>query len=102
MTIKYHTDKYDEAFKEIISSDNNYNGLHYFIILYKNQRALKNDYRIFIGETRYQNDHIRPQRLEGNFKLIAAFNNAVYNTLVFTKKVITVFSNCNKMVDIVS
>ena len=42
----------------------NYNGLPHNIKPYINHRTFKSSYRIYVFDTRYQNDHIGPQPIQ--------------------------------------
>ena len=98
----YGTNKYNEAFREIVSINKDYNGLPHNIKPYINQRTFKSSYRIYAFDTRYQSDHIGPQPIQLNFKFSAAVAGVICHALVLTRTVITVNSDGNKMVDIVS
>ena len=50
-------------------------------------------------DTRYQSDHIDPQPIQLNFKFSAAVADVKCHALVLTRKVISVNSDGNKMVD---
>ena len=63
-------------------------------------RTFKSSYRIYVFDTRYQTNHIGPQPIQLNFKFSAA--DVICHSLVLTRKVISVNSDVNKMVDIVS
>ena len=52
--------------------------------------------------TKYQNDQLGPQPIQLNFKFSAAFADVICHALVLTRKTISVNSDGNKMVDIVS
>ena len=78
------------------------NGLSHNIKPYINHRTFKSNYRIYLFDTRYQSDHIGPQPIQLNFKFSAAVANVICHALVLTRKVISVNSDGNKMVDIVS
>ena len=54
----YGTKNYNEAFKEIVSFNKDYNGLPHNIKPYINNRTFKSSYRIYVFDTRYQNDQI--------------------------------------------
>ena len=69
---------------------------------YINHRTFKNSYRIYVFDTRYQSDHIGPQPIQLNFKFSAAVADVICPALVLTRKVISVNSDGNKMVYIVS
>ena len=101
MNIIYGTNIYYEAFKEIVSFNADYNGLPHNIKPYINQRTFKSNYRIYVFDTRYQSDHIGPQPIQLNFKVSAAVADVICHALVLTRKVISVNSDGNKMVDII-
>ena len=100
--INYGTNNYNEAFKKIVSSNKEYNGLPHNIKPYINHRTFKSNYRIYVFDTRYRSDHIGPQPIQLNFKFSAAVANVICHELVLTRKVISVNSDGIKMVDIVS
>ena len=102
MDIKYDTNYYNEAFKEIVSFNKEYNGLPHNIKPYINNRTFKSGYRKYVFDTRYQSDHIGPQPIQLNFKFSAAVADVICHALVLTRKVISVNSDGNKMVDNVS
>ena len=102
MNINYRTNKYNEAFKEIVSFKKDYIGLPHNIKPYINHRTIKSSYRIYVFDTRYQSDHIGPQPIQPNFKFSAAVAYVICHALVFTRKVISVNSDGNMMVDIIS
>ena len=102
MNINYGTNNYNEAFKEIVSFNKDYNGLPHNIKPYINHRTIKNNYRIYVFDTRYQRDHIGPQPIQLNFKFSAAVADVICHALVLTRKFIRVSSDGNKMVDIIS
>ena len=102
MNIKYGTNNYNEAFKEIVSFNKDYNGLPHNIKQYINHRTFKSSYGIYVFDTRYQSDHIGPQPIQLNFKFSAAVADITCHALVLTRKVISVNSDGNKMVDIIS
>ena len=102
MNNNYGTNNYNEVFKENVSSNNDHNGLPHNIKQYINHRTFKSSYRIYVFDTRYQSDHIRPQPIQPNFKFSAAVADIICHALVLTRKVISVNSDGNKMVDIVS
>ena len=60
MNINYGTNNYNEAFKEIVTFNKDYNGLPHNIKSYINHRTFKSSYRIYVFDTRYQSDHIGP------------------------------------------
>ena len=60
MNINYGTNNYNEAFKEIVSFNKDYNGLPHNIKPYINHKTFKSSYRIYVFDTRYQSDHIGP------------------------------------------
>ena len=103
MNINYGTNNYNEAFKEIVSFNKDYNGLPHNIKPYINHRTFKSNYRICVFDTRYQRDHIGPQPIQLNFKFSAAVADVICHALLLlTRKVISVNSDGNKMVDIIS
>ena len=102
MNINYGTNNYIEAFKEIVSFNKDYSGFLHNIKPYINRRSFKSSYRIYVYDTRYQNDHIGPQSRQLNFKFSAAIADVICHALVLTRKVISVNSDGNKMVDIIS
>ena len=102
MNINYGTNNYSEALREIVNFNKDYNGLPHNKKPYINHRIFKSSYRIFVFDTRYQSDHIGPQPIRLNFKFSAAFADVICHALVLTRKVISVNSDGNKMVDIVS
>ena len=102
MNINYVTNNYNEAFKEIVNFNRDYNGLPHNIKPYINHRTFKSSYRIYVFDTRYQSDHIGPQPIQLNFKISAAVADVICHALVLTGKFISVNSDGNKMVDITS
>ena len=102
MNINYGTNNYNEAFKEFVSFNEDYNGLPHNIKPYINHRTFKSNYRKYVFDTRYQRDHIGPQPIQLNFKFSAAVADVICHALVLTRKVISVNSDCIKMVDIIS
>ena len=102
MNINYGTNNYNEAFKEIVSFNKDYNRLPHKIKPYINHRTFKSNYRRYVFDTRYQSDHIAPQPMQLNFKFSAAVADVICHALVLTRKVISVNSDGNKMVDRVS
>ena len=72
MNINYGTNKYNEAFREIVSFNKDYNGIPHNIKPYINHRTFKSNYRIYVFDTSYQSDHIDPQTIQLNFKFSAA------------------------------
>ena len=102
MNINYGTKNYNEAFKEIVKFNKDYNGLPHNIKPYINHRTFKSNYRIYEFDTRYQRDHIGPQPIQLNFKFSAAVADVICHALVLTRKVISVNSDGNKIVDIIS
>ena len=102
MNNKYGTNNYNKAFKEIVGFNKDYNGLPHNIRPYINHRTFKSNYRIYVFDTRYQSDPIGPQSIQLNYKFSAAVADVICPALVLTRKVISVNSDGNKMVDIVS
>ena len=101
MNINYGNNNYSEAFKEIVNFNKDYNGLPRNIIPYKNLRTFKS-YRIYVFYTRYQNDHIGPQPIQLNFIFGVAVADVICHALVLTRKAISVNSDGNKIVDVIS
>ena len=64
MNINYGSNNYNEAFKEIVSFNKDYNGLPHNIKPYINHRTFKSSYIIYVFDTRYQSDHIGPQPIQ--------------------------------------
>ena len=102
MNVNYGTKIYIEAFKEIVNFNKDCNGLPHNIKPYINHRTFKCSYRIFVFDTRYQNDHIGPQLIQLNVIFSAGVADVMCHALVLTRKVITVNSDGNRMVDIIS
>ena len=102
MNINYGTNNYNEAFKEIVSFNKDYNGLPHNKKPYINHRTFKSSHRISVSDTRYQRDHIGPQPIQLNFNFSAAVADVICHALVLTRKVISVNSDGNNMVDIIS
>ena len=90
MNIICVTNNYNEAFKEIVNFNKHYNGLPNNIKPYINHRTFKSNYRLFVFDTRYQNDHISPQPIQLNFKFSVAVADVICHALVLTRKVISV------------
>ena len=99
--MNYGTNNYIEVFKVIVNFYKDYKGLHHNIKPYINHRTFKCSYRKYVFDTRYQNDHIGPQPIQLKFKFSAAVANVIWHALVLTRKVFTVNSDGNKMVDII-
>ena len=102
MNINYGTNNYNEAFKEIVSFNKDCNGLPHNIKPCINHGTFKSSPRIYVFDTRYQSGHLGPQPIQLNFKFSAAVADALCHALVLTRKVISVNSDGNKMVDIIS
>ena len=102
MNNNYGTNNYIEAFKEIVSFNKDYNGLPHNIKTYINHRTFKSSYRIYVFDIRYQSDHIGPQPIQLNFNFSDAVADFICHALVLTRNVISVNSDGNKMVDIIS
>ena len=90
MKINYETNNYNEAFKEIVSFNKDYNGLPHNIKPYINHRTIKSSYRIYVFDTRYQRGLIGPQPIQLNFKFSAAVADVICHALVLTRTVISV------------
>ena len=102
ININYGTNNFNEAFKEIVSFNKDYNGLPHKIKPYINHRTFKSSYRIYVFDTRYQSDVLGPQPIQLNFKFSAPVSDVICHALVFTRKVISVNSDGYKMIDNVS
>ena len=102
MNINYCTNNYNEAFKEIVNFNKDYNGLPQNIQPYINHRTFKISYRIYVFDTRYENDHMGPQPIQLNFKFSVADADVICHALVLTRRVISVNSDGNKMFYIIS
>ena len=102
MNFNFCTNNYNEAFKEIINFNKDYNGLPHNIKPYINHRTFKSNCRIYVFDTRYQNDHIGQQTIQLIFKFSAAAADVMCHALVLIRKIFSVNSDGNKMVDIVS
>ena len=85
MNINYGTNNYNEAFKEIVSFNKDYNGLPHNIKPYVNHRTFKSSYRICLFDTRYQRDLIGPQPIQLTFKFSAAVADVICHALVLKK-----------------
>ena len=102
MNINSGTNYDNEVFKEIVKFNKDYNGLPHNIKPHINHKAFKSSYRIYVFDTRYQKDHIGPQAIQLNFKFSAAVADVICHAVSLTRKVISVNSDGNKMVDIIS
>ena len=102
MDINYGTKNYKKAFKEIVNFNKDYSGIPHNVKPYINHRTIKSSYRIFVFDTRYQNDHIGPQPKQLNFQFSAAVADVICHALVLTRKVIDVNSDGIKTVDNIS
>ena len=67
-----------------------------------NHRTFKSSHRIYVFDTRHQNNHIGPQPIQLNFEFSAAVADVICHALVLTRNVISVNKNGNKMVDLIS
>ena len=92
----YGTNNYNEAFKEIVNFNKDYNGLPHNIKPYINHRTFRSSFRKYVIDTGSQNDHIGPQPIQLNFKFSAAVADVMCHALVLTRKVIIVNSDGNK------
>ena len=93
MNINYGANNYNDAFKKIVSFNKDCNGLPHNVKPYISHRTFKSSYRIYVFETRYQNDHIGPQPIQLNFKFSAAVADVTCHALVLDRKVISVNSD---------
>ena len=89
MNFNYGFNYYNEAFNDIVNLNKDYIGLPHNIEPYINHRTFKSSYRIYVFDTRYQNDHIVPQPIKFNFKFSFAVADVIYHALVVTRKVIS-------------
>ena len=87
MKINYGTNNYNEAFKEIVKFNKDYNGLPHNTKPPINHRTFKSSYRIYVFDTRYQNDHIGPQPIQLNFEFSVAVADVTCHALVLTRNV---------------
>ena len=79
------------------------NKMFYFIKKpYINHRTIKINSKLFVFDTRYQNNHIGSQSIQLNFNFSASVADVICHAFVLTRKVFSVNSDGNKMVDIVS
>ena len=93
MNNNYGTNNYNEAFKEIVSFNNDYVGLPLNIKPYINHRTFKSSNRIYVFNTRNQSNHIGPQPIQLNFKFSAPIADVICHALVLTRKVFSVNSD---------
>ena len=84
MNINYGTKNYNEAFEEIVHFNKDYNGLPNNVKPYINHRTFKSNYRIYVIDNKYQNDHIGPQPIQINFKFYVAVAHVICQALVLT------------------
>ena len=71
MNINYATNNYNEASKEMVNFNKD-NRLPHNIKPYINHRTFKSSYRIYVFDTRYQNDDTGTQPIQLNFKFSVA------------------------------
>ena len=102
MNNNYGSNLYNEAFKKFVNFKKDFNGLPHYLKPYIGHRTFKTIYKIYIIDTRYQNDLIGPQPKQLNFKFNAAVADVICHALVLTRKVFSVNSDGNKTVDIIS
>ena len=102
MNNNFGANNYNEAFKEIVNFNKDYNGLPHNIEPYINHRTFKNSFRLYVFDTRYNNNQIGPQPIQLNFKFSAAVADVICHALVLTSKVISVNSDGKNMVDVIS
>ena len=93
---------YKQVFKENAIFNNDYNGLPHNIKQYINNRTFKSSYRIHVFDTRYQNDHISSQLIQLKSSFAVAVADVICHVFVLIRKVISVYSDGNEMVDIIS
>ena len=103
MTINYGTNNYNVAYNEIVNwALKRYNGLLDIVKPYINPRTFRSSYKIYIFDTRYQRDHIGAEAIQFNFKFARGVADIICHALVLTRRNISVDSDGNNMVDIVS
>ena len=102
MKINYRTVNYNEAFKNIVNFNKDFNGLPHNIKPDINRRTFESSYRLYVFDTRYKNDHIGRQTIQLSFNFSAAVADVICHALVITRRAISVKSDGNKMVDIIS
>ena len=102
MNINYGANNYIDSFNENVNFNKDYNRLSHNIKPYINHRTFKSSYRLYVFDTRYENDHIGPQPIQLSCKFSTAVANVICQALVLTRKVISVNSDGNKMVDVIS
>ena len=102
MKINYCTNDYKDAFKEIARFNKYINGLPRNIKPYLNHRTFKSIYRIYVFDTRYQNDHIGPQPIQLHLKFAVAVADVICHALLLTRRIVIVKNNGNEKLDIVS
>ena len=67
-----------------------------------NHRTSKRSHRIYVFDTRHQNNHIGSQPIQLNFKFSAAVADFICHALVLTRNAISVNRDGNKMVELIS
>ena len=102
MNNNYGNKNYIEAFKEIVNFNKDYQGLPHKIKTYISHRTFKSSRGIYVIETTYQNNLLGPQPKQLNFKFSVAVADVICHALGLTSKVVSVNTDGNKMVDIVS
>ena len=102
MIISYGSNTYNEAFEKIVNFNKDYNGLPHNIKPFINHRTFKSSYRIYVFDTRYQNDHIGPKPIQLNFIFSVAVADVICHALVLTRKIISVNSDGKTLVDMIS
>ena len=80
MNNNYCTNFYNEAFKDFVNKG--YNGLPHNVKPYINHRIFKSSFRLYVFDTRYQNDQIGPQPVQINFKFSVAVADVICHALV--------------------
>ena len=94
--IIYGNNNCNEAFKEIVNFNKYYNGLPHYI------KVSTSSYRIYVFNTSYQNDDIDAHPIQFNFKFSVAVAVVICHALVLPRKLISVNSDGNKIVDVIS
>ena len=100
MNKNFSANNHNEAFKEIVNFNKDYNGLPHNIEPYINRRTFNSSYKIYVFDTMY--NHIGQQPIQINFKFSAAVAGFICHALVLTRKVISVNSDGINMVDEIS
>ena len=92
MNRNYGTNNYNEACKEIVIFNKDYNGLPHNIKPYVNHRPFDSSYRRYVFDAKYQNGHIGSRQIQLNFYFSYAVVDVICHALVLSRKVISVKS----------